>query len=458
MSDLNGTGTDFTNEPEGRDLSGGVTWAYRPAGELRAFGMDQWSRLGVVVEDPSFTGAYEADERHGLYVASWRDTFERIAPVASISTARTESTRELGALRLRTTERLTQAHARAAFNPWPLWTFTFGGDVERRRASFSGTVPAQGHDIAPGARRTVVASTVAGTRHALFGEADWRAANALRLTTGLRTDRSTLSGERTWDPRLAAALRLADGITLTAAWGVYHQVASPLAYEPDTGDPSLPPMRAEHRIAGALLERGGLLLRVEAYHKRYRDLAQQTRDYGIAGGGRGTSRGADVFARLSGLPGLDLRLAYSFVDAWRTDPNTGTAARSPYDVPHTVTAVADRTFGSRWRVGAAYRYATGRPFTPVIGAAPDTARAGVWVPQYGTPFGERLPAFHRLDLAASALHAFWPGNLTVFFVGVTNVLDRENVYGYRYSADYGERVPERSQFERAVYFGVSVTF
>src|SRR5690606_16160349 len=57
---------------------------------------------------------------------------------------------------------------------------------------------------------------------------------------------------------------------------------------------------------GALLERGGLLLRVEAYHKRYRDLAQQTRDYGIAGGGRGTSRGADVFARLTGLPGLEV--------------------------------------------------------------------------------------------------------------------------------------------------------
>src|SRR5690606_10689213 len=123
---------------------------------------------------------------------------------------------------------------------------------------------------------------------------------------GLRTDRSTLSRERTWDPRVAAALRLLDGITLTAAWGVYHQVASPLAYEPGTGDPSLPPMRAEHHIAGALLEREGLLLRVELYRKRYRELAQQTRDYGIAGGGRGASRGADVFARFTGTPGLEV--------------------------------------------------------------------------------------------------------------------------------------------------------
>jgi hypothetical protein len=86
---------------------------------------------------------------------------------------------------------------------------------------------------------------------------------------------------------------------------------------------------------------------------------------------------------------------------------------------------------------------------------PDTA-PGVWIPTWGAPEGERLPTFQRLDLSVSWLHSLWRGNLTVVFVGVSNVLNRDNLYGYRYSADYTRRIPVRSQFVRSVYFGVTL--
>ena len=47
-----------------------------------------------------------------------------------------------------------------------------------------------------------------------------------------------------------------------------------------------------------------------------------------------------------------------------------------------------------------YWAATGRPFTPVAGAAFDSARA-LYVPTYGAPNSERFPAFRRLDLSVS---------------------------------------------------------
>ncbi len=205
------------------------------------------------------------------------------------------------------------------------------------------------------------------------------------------------------------------------------------------------------------IESRSVLLRMEAYHKAYRDLAQQTRDREVTSGGRGSTAGADVFLRWRGLPLVDGRIAYSFIRARRTDPDTRVLARSPFDVTHTLSVVAEHKWGSRFTLSGAWRHSTGRPYTPVAGAA-FNAGEGVWVPVYGAPYGERLPAFQRVDLSASLLHSFGGRNLTVFFVGIQNALDRVNVYGYRYSADYSTKIAERSQFKRSVYVGASVYF
>jgi len=457
MFDLNGTTRDFTHVPEGRDLSGGVQWKYRPSGEVRVFGMDQWSQLGVVLDEPSFSGSFNANERNDIYVARWQDVLGPVAPVLSLSTAGTARRQEFGSYQMEIGDRFFFGHGRAAIALAPAWALTVGGEVERRRSTFEGTVPDEDYAVGPDARSTVVASTVTGTRHALFVETGWHAVNPVLITAGLRTDRSSLARTRTWDPRVAAAFRLFEGATLTAAWGIYHQVPAPFFYEPTTGDPALPPMRATHWIAGGQLERVGVLVRLEAYAKTYQDLAQRRRDRDPVGGGTGASQGVDAFVRVNALPGFDLRASYSYIHARRTDPDAGVEARSPFDITHVVSVILERTFANRWRVSGSYRYATGRPFTPVLGAAFDSTQR-VFVPAYGDPWSERLPAFRRFDLSGSYLHRLWPGNLTVLFVGLTNAFDTENVFGYRYSEDYATRTPERSQFKRAVYFGASLTF
>ncbi|HXV87031.1 MAG TPA: TonB-dependent receptor, partial [Gemmatimonadales bacterium] len=324
MFDVNGSTTEFSQVPEGRDLSGSLHWRY-PGGEVKAFGMDQWSRVGVTVDDEAFSGTFNGEEVHRFSVITWRDTVSSAITSLSASVAYSGRSQSFGAFQLEERKRAAQLRGRAAVplgNPFRL---TAGGELEARRSSFAGSVPESADDNRPTARRTLFDAAVDGARHAEFVEGDWLR-GATRVTGGLRTDWSELTGRRSWDPRLAGAWRVAPGATLTAAWGIYHQVPDPFFYEPTTGTPNLGPMRATHWVGGIQVEGLGLLLRGEGYVKTYRNLAQRTRDFGVVAGGQGVSRGMDWFLRWQGRPGLDLRLADSLIHARRTDPDAGVQA------------------------------------------------------------------------------------------------------------------------------------
>ncbi len=457
MFDVNGTTSEFTRVPEGRDASASATWRYGRAGEVEVFALDRWNQLGVVVEETSYSGAYEADERHELVVVSWNDLIGRMRPSAGVSTSGSRRQRSFGAFRLDMDERYDEVRAHAEIGMGAHATLTVGGELERRRSTVAGSVPEQDYDNRPGARRRLFESEVTGTRHGAFAELDWQPGERLRLIGGLRSDRSDLNDERSWDPRLSAAFQLSEAAVLTAAWGLYHQTAGPLFYEGTIGGRSVPPMRAEHRVLGVQLGADDVSLRIEAYDKRYRDLALRTRGYDVVTAGTGSSRGVDVFARPPAFLGLRTRMSLSLIRARRTDPDAGIVARSPYDISRGSTVVVERDFGPSWKTSLAWRSASGQPFTGVVGAVRDTTQ-DVWVPAYGPPMGERLPAFRRMDLSASRLLSVFGSDLTVLFVGVTNVFDRDNVHSYRYSRDYTKRLPVRSQFKRSIYFGASISF
>ncbi len=456
MFEVNGTTRDFSRVPEGRDLAGGMFWNYRPTGEVRVYGLNQWNTVGVTIDEASFSGAFTSDERTTFVVASWRDQLGPVRGLVSLGRSSVARDQSFGAFALATDEIQRQAHARLTWTLSPVWTLTVGGEAERRVSGYGGEKTLDEYDPGPGAPTITFGSTRAGTRTAGFTELDWQALGLARITAGVRTDRSSLTGERTTDPRLAAALALR-AVTFTLAWGVYHQVPSPILFERTIGDTALAAMRARHLVAGVQSgDPSATFARIEAYRKTYDDLAQRNRDGFVVAGGAGRTRGVDVFLKFAS-PGWTLRAAYSYVRAERTDPDAGTLTRSPFDITHTASVISERTWRNRWRLALAYRYASGRPFTPVTSAALDSTRQ-VWVPSYGAPFSERLPAFFRVDAAASWLHSFWPNSLMVVFVAVQNVLDRKNVYDYRYNADYSVRIPTRSMFNRSIYFGATINW
>ena len=442
--------------PTGHDVSASATWRYRPTAEIKLFATDQRNHLGVGVDEASFGGLYDVAVESDMAVLTWRDAVGTVSSWVSLSTSQLDEREQFGVFRLGTRLRSTQLSALAEWPATPSLTVRAGGELERTQSAFDGSIPERGDDVAPDARTTLFDSEGAGTRDGVFAEGEWRVRPALLVTVGARTDRSELTDERTADPRISLSLALGHGATMTAAWGNYHQVPDPMLLDAEFGDASLPPMRATQSILGVHLERDRLTARVELYEKHYHDLALLTRDNEVVGGGTGRSRGADLWLKWTAPLGVNARVAYSLVDAQRTDASSGIVTRAPFEVTHSVTALLERRWPAFITTSAAYRYATGRPFTPVVSATFDPQRSG-WTPTYGPPMSERLPAFRRLDLSGSILRRFGPVQSVVFYT-LSNALDRENVHTYRYSPDYSQRMPVRSLFNRAHYFGFSLTW
>ena len=455
LFDVNGSTRGYSPAPHGDDFSGSVIYDYRPTGQIKTFAIERTSSVGIEVTDPSYSGGYAANVRSRMLTGGWSDVFGSFAPTVSVSYSTARRNERFGVFELGTDEGWTQLFTQTTWSPRDDIGVRVGADADWRDSHFVGSIPQSFTDVAPGARRTLFDSPVDGVRSGAFGELDWRAAD-LRLIAGARSDDASLTGIRTIDPRISAAYQLGKA-TLTAAFGNYHQVADPLYLSAAVGVPGAPPERALQSVLGAQIGDGGEIARVELYDKQYRDLVGLTRDTRSAvGGGTGVARGADVFVKHQLWPFFSARAAYSYVHSWRTDPDTRVQAPAPFDITNSLTVVGDQALPRGWSVSMAWRYATGKPFTPVTGATFD-AQSNVWVPRYAAPSSERLPPEEKLDLALSRLTRIAPNVQLVYFFSLDNLLDRTNLYEYTYTADYSRRIPVRSLFKRSVYIGASLT-
>lgn len=455
LFDVNGVEDNFTRVPEGTDVSATGTWAYGETGQIKFFAIGQTDRFGVEVTDPSFVGALESDNSTRTLIVSGADVRGRVSPQWSFGYSTRSRGQSFGAFRLHEDDTFLQGRAELAIDLGTRLLARVGAETEYRDSGIKGSFPDDA-DVRPGAETTVFDSRADARRWAGFVEGEWRPGEKLAVVPGVRLDRSNLAGVSTVDPRLSVAYGIGEGVTATAAWGLYHQVAAPLSYAPTVGIVDLPPMRAQHWVAGLTLAKGDALLRLEGYRKSYRHLVASNRDGGVAGRGVGSARGFDLFAKSGALWGVRGRVSFSYLRATRTDPNTGVLAASPLDVTNTLVLALDRSLGPAWAVSASLREATGRPFTPVVAASFDTSR-DIWVPQYGPSYSERIPAFRRVDLSVTRLHSFWPGNVTVFFASLTNLFDRANVSRFQYTPDYSVRTPVDSPFRRTIYVGATMS-
>lgn len=453
---VNQSSRSYTPPPHGRDVSASTTWTYRPGAEVKFFGIDQTNIVGVDLDEPSFSGTFDSNVASRLLVTTWRDVFGKFAPLLGVSESRLTRDESYGAFALDAAQRQRQVHTHVAWEATGSLLIRAGGEIERLASDLEGSLPKAAHDQGPGSRTTLFAVDQPASRSGAFVEFDWRAGAALRLTPGIRTDRSNLTDRTTVDPRLSIAYRIGGVVTLTGALGWYHQVPDPLHFADSIGQAGLPPMRARQAVMGVQAGEGPFIFRVEAYQKRYDDLSLQTRDYRVVPGGRGSSRGFDLFYK-GRLPfgGIELRTIFSHLVARRTDPQTGQMGRAPFDVTSTQTLIAERGFSNGVRLGISYRSATGKPFTPIVGATYDAPR-DIYTPIYGEPMSERFPSLRRFDVSVSRYRPLTATLASVLYASVSNLFDRDNVQSWRYSRDYKQRSPLASIFNRSIYFGASL--
>jgi vitamin B12 transporter len=452
---LNGNPRAYRPPPRGSTFSAQGVWDYSKTGRLKLFALRQRSDFGIAIDDPAAQTTYTTSRTSDVMVLSLRDTIGKLRPFVNASTSGLVRGDTNGAYASRTLLRSVQLHAEAAYVWSDRVTTVFGGEVERIGASYNTQFPRFGYNPGVGAPSSHTFLRRAAVRDAAFVSLDTRPLSSVELITGLRTDRSGFTTARTLDPRVSVAWVPHDSLTFTASWGVYHQVADPAFLDQSPPGINLPALRAEMSIVGVQLGDGLRFARFELWRKDYIDLVALTRDYAAVAGLSGRATGADFFARRPGPLGTRLRFTWSAARSRRTDPNTLRDARAPFDITNSITAVVEKDWTNGWHVGASQRFATGRPFTDVIGATYD-ASTGVFVPKFGPPLAASLPDYRRADLAISRATLLSSRMFLVVFGAINNVFNTTNQYGYTWTRDYAERIPVRSAINRTLFIGANL--
>ncbi len=436
----------YAPAPSGGDVSASVEWRTSARSRLKWFGLAQGSRFGVGEATASGPASFGTRSTERFSVLSWQDSGSALQPRIAVGHSRFRRDERIGNALLDTELANTQAVASLGWVLRDGLQLRGGGEFERLGAHYrgaSGGTP--GRPTFEGRPRL--------DRYALWSDGTWESARGLRVTLGMRSDVATRTGGRQWDPRTSLVYERGR-LGLSAAWGRYTQVAEPAFFRPTSPSDVFTPMRAEQAIVGAQWGGDTLGLRLELYDKRYAGLWQFTRTYVPVGGGRGHARGADLMLRWRPFPSTTTRLTWSQVASRRSDPHSGAMARAIGDLTHSVTWVTETRLRG-WSIGTARRWASGRPFTDVIGTVP--APDGV-APVWGPLHGARLPAYRRLDLSVSRYRGLGEGRGLVLYAQVSNLFDRANVMRYRWTPDYRVRIPVRAPFNRSAYVGASLLF
>jgi outer membrane receptor protein involved in Fe transport len=268
----------------------------------------------------------------------------------------------------------------------------------------------------------------------------------LMVNAGARIDYFDFNKDFTTSPRLSASYNFGDGIMLRGAWGhyyqapIYAQLSASVASDTNTQS-----QKAVHYIlslertsALGADERGSFTVKVEGYYKKYSSLISSSRSpngqiyYSRRNDATGHASGLDLFVslRVSGYYGW---LSYGLLSA-KEDLLADTKGEFPRytDQRHTLSFVNDIDLGKLWSLNLQFTYGSGFAYTPSYQQYNSQTHRYEWV--QGERNSEYLPAYSRVDVRLSKMFELF-GLPTRAFVDVSNILNEENVYGYRYRYD-----------------------
>jgi len=454
----------FTVAPRYDDAQLKLTWKPNSKNTVQLLGLHSQDALQLITKtslagDPTLgrdfkneTGFNQARLRHTFVDDAWR-----VDTIAGFD--RTEVDLNIGGERgltvgastwaVRSTTELRLAH-------WVTpavgvdWTYTRG----TFRAAL-GQAPREGEPPYFGPTRQILYadSPFWQNQLGLWTELRLRPVPALLIIPGVRMDLVSIRLQRTplltADPRLAVRWTLLpEVLTLKMGIGLYHAPPSLQAGEADPtfGNPDLGSRYAVQTSAGAEWNiRPDLLLSVEGFYNRLWDIPVSTSarverngqlvPQNLINEGRGRIYGFELLFRQALTQRLFGWLAYTFSRSERIDRPGASWRLFDFDQTHVLTAIASYKLGAGWEIGGRFRFATGNPRTPVVGAVKDDL-TDTYVPVYGPVNSYRLPDFAQLDVRIDKIWVFdsWSLDLYLDIQNVTSTRSTEGTtYNYNYS-------------------------
>lgn len=440
---VNGSNRTFLRAPNGHDFS--LLGAYEMAGggQAKAFGIEQTDTMALEIEDAGKADVYRTSNRRRQAWGSLTREFDGWDARLDVSWADSTKNESTSYWTWRNATSDYQALGRVSRRLAEKALVGAGFDGQITRGDFRESIPSwSGHH------------RLEGRRLGVWSETDWMLTERWRAVTGWRLDHSNLGGGTTSDPRAATGYRLAPGLDLSVAWGVYHQRPELLAMSWLRGGGPSHSARARHHIVALAFERGRWQGRLEAYRKEYDRLWIFTPQRGVREG-KGSAQGVELSGKFPLPEKWRGRVSVAITDAERTDARTGVVA--PYGIGYSSALVLQRSFGHGIELGLTWRQASGKRYTAVEGGVldPDT---GEWSPVYGDPNGAELRSLQRLDLLLSRIQEVNTRVSLITYLSVSNVLGRANEYEMAYSPDYRSQTPVRSMLSRIIYAGFTLQF
>ena len=317
------------------------------------------------------------------------------------------------------------------------------------------------------------------------------------LDPGVRLVYYGSMSETSIEPRLAAKYNASDNLRFKMAAGLYSQTLLDARSDRDivnlftgfltgTGQLNMPSLylgepvntclqRAQHLVLGVEYDPiDHLTLNAEVYYKNFSQLLSINHnqyydryDPAYTTGGiyekpqylmtdfiieEGHATGLDISACYD-LERLYLWMTYSLAYVQRTDE---VQTYTPhYDRRHTVNLLATYALGEerQWELSGRWSLGSGFPYTQTAGVYENilfgngirtdyTHENGAVGVYYADIYGGRLPAYHRLDLAAKRKFSIGRRGLLELSLSVTNVYNRNNIFYFdRISFDRVDQLP-----------------
>jgi hypothetical protein len=259
------------------------------------------------------------------------------------------------------------------------------------------------------------------TYSAGFVESDIFISKKLAFRPGLRYEYSALTQKANIAPRGSISYLLAKPTQISFDYGIFYQT-------PDrkylTQQSNFDFTRADHYILTFQHFTKDYTFRAQVFDKEYRNLLKtdSTNQFAVNTDGYGYARGIEIFWRdKKTIKGLDYWISYSYLDTKRDYLNFPIYAQPNFAANNTGSIVikkfwSKKMFGINW----SYNWATGRPYYN-----PNKPSE-----QY---LSDRTKFYSTNNFSFNWITKVMKSN-AVFVVGVNNVFNQKQVFGYTYSS------------------------
>ena len=458
---LNGGLDRLTVTPNSRNFTGGMVYKYSKTGKLKLFTILASDEQGVKVERAEYSGVFNGNTKNTFVNLQGTDVlFDNLVMKNSIAYNKYSNSWLLGILDILKTDYVYSFRSDLEYMAGTGLKILGGVEFENRKVRYEGKIPEEDYDIRPDAQSKVIDTEIGGARYGMYGElqsANFLGVNNLSATAGVRYDNIVDLNLNWVDPRFSLGYKLDDNSTFRFGVGIFRQIPDPRMFSPVDGNPNLKAMQANHFIASYEYQLNDFnSFRIEVYRKNYKNLPLENDVLNYDNSGYGFANGVDIIYKGTLPFGINGWISYGYINTKRLWMDYDNYTRSDYDITHNFSLVARYNLTDYLQLGLTAKYATGRPFTPVVSSVYRND-INVYEPVYAATNSSRYPDYKRVDLRLTYFGQLFNKYSLVAYMEGINILNFTNIFGYSYSPDYSERKEIKSYFgRRMVVVGFSL--